>query len=189
MNIITRESAQTICKNGKTIAFTGPRPKKLEGYSSRDPYTAFVKDLKNTLIIYIKQGYSNFITGGAQGIDQLAFWAVCGLKKEGYNINNLVYVPYKGQELRWSEKGMFSQAEYNMMLEKADAVVYLKNKLDNLADISKALTERNHAMCDDSDLLIGFYDGDDFMVDTGGTAECLRYATSTAHEKIISRFN
>ena len=77
-----------------TICFTGHRPKRLAGYNSRAPYTTFVGKLKQMLVPLIRQGYTCFITGGAQGIDQLAFWAVEGLKKEGYMVQNIVYVPY-----------------------------------------------------------------------------------------------
>lgn len=68
----------------KTICFTGHRPNKLAGYTNRVPYTVFVKNLKEMLIPLVEQGYIRFITGGAQGIDQLAFWTVEGLKAAGY---------------------------------------------------------------------------------------------------------
>ena len=64
-----------------TICFTGHRPNRLAGYNSRAPYTMFVRKLKQMLVPLIRQGYTRFITGGAQGIDQLAFWAVEGLKE------------------------------------------------------------------------------------------------------------
>lgn len=63
------------------VAFTGHRPKDLYGYNDRDPYKVVVqkiienlKALDDDLVV---------ITGGAQGIDQLAFWAAEHLKKEG----------------------------------------------------------------------------------------------------------
>lgn len=98
MNIITIN--KVIENEQKTVCFTGHRPNRLAGYTSRVPYTIFVKRLKKILIPFISQGYTRFITGGAQGIDQLAFWAVEGLKKAGYEVQNIVYVPYEGQELR-----------------------------------------------------------------------------------------
>lgn len=171
----------------KTICFTGHRPNKLAGYTSRVPYTVFVKNLKEMLIPLVEQGYIRFITGGAQGIDQLAFWAVEGLKAAGYAVKNIVFVPYEGQELRWSEKGMFSRQEYKRMLEKADGVVYLYRKGQSFKVVD-ALMERNHAMCDVSDKLIGVYEGIDFRNEKGGTAECLRYAEKMYLETTILRF-
>lgn len=172
----------------KTVCFTGHRPNRFAGYTSRVLYTAFVGNLKEMLISLIGQGYTRFITGGAQGIDQLAFWAVEGLKKSGYAICNFVYVPYEGQELRWSEKGMFSQQEYRFMLEKADGVVYLYGKGQSFR-IVDALMGRNHAMCDVSDKIISVYERTDFHNEKGGTAECLRYAEKVCLEMIMFRFS
>lgn len=170
-----------------TICFTGHRPNRLAGYNSRALYTMFVRKLKQMLVPFIRQGYTRFITGGAQGIDQLAFWAVEGLKKEGYAVQNIVYVPYEGQELRWSVEGMFSRQEYRLMLEKADGVVYLYRKGQSFKVVD-ALMERNHAMCSVSDKIIGVYGGNDFHNDNGGTAECLRYAENTCLEIVLVRF-
>ncbi|MDE6915084.1 MAG: DUF1273 domain-containing protein, partial [Lachnospiraceae bacterium] len=157
------------------------------GYTSRAPYTAFVGNLKEILIPLVGQGYTRFITGGAQGIDQLAFWAVEGLKAVGYTVQNIVFVPYEGQELRWSEQGMFSRQEYKRMLKKADGVVYLYRKGQPFKVVD-ALMERNHAMCDVSDKLIGVYEGIDFCNDKGGTAECLRYAQKICLATTMIRF-
>ena len=185
MNVI--DVSKVIDEERKTICFTGHRPNKLVGYTSRVPYTVFVRRLKEILRPLIEQGYTRFITGGAQGIDQLAFWAVEGLKKEGYPVQNIVYVPYEGQELRWNEEGMFSRQEYRIMLEKADGVVYLYKKGQPFKVVD-ALMKRNHAMCNASDKIIGVYEGVDFHNDSGGTAECLRYAERTYHEIVLIRF-
>ncbi len=185
MNVI--DSSTMVNKLQKTICFTGHRPSKLAGYTSRVPYTVFVGKLKRLLIPLIEKGYTCFITGGAQGIDQLAFWAVEGLKKAGYPVRNFVYVPYEGQELRWNESGIFSRQEYRFMLEKADGVVYLHKKGQSF-NIVEALMERNHAMCNVSDKLIGVYEGIDFHNEKGGTAECLRYAEKICLETTLLRF-
>ena len=155
MNVI--DISRVLNEKQKTICFTGHRPNRLAGYANKDPYFVLVGKLKEELTPLIRQGYTRFITGGAQGIDQLAFWAVEGLKKSGYAICNFVYVPYEGQELRWSEKGMFSQQEYRFMLEKADGVVYLYRKGQSFR-IVDALMGRNHALCDVSDKIIGVYE-------------------------------
>ncbi len=185
MNVI--DISKVVNEECKTICFTGHRPGRLAGYTDRVPYTMFVKKLKEMLIPFIGQGYTRFITGGAQGTDQLAFWAVEGLKKAGCPVQNIVYVPYEGQESRWSGEGMFSREEYRIMLEKADGVVYLHKKGQSFK-VEDALMERNHAMCDVSDKIIGVYDGTDFHNDKGGTAECLRYAENTCLEIILIGF-
>lgn len=185
MNIV--DISRVINDDRKTICFTGHRPNRLVGYTNRIPYSMFVKKLKEILIPFIEQGYTRFITGGAQGTDQLAFWAVEGLKKAGYPVQNIVYVPYEGQELRWSREGMFSRQEYRSMLEKADGVVYLYKKEQSFKVVD-ALMKRNHAMCNSSDKIIGVYEGADFHNDNGGTAECLRYAEKTFLEIVLMRF-
>lgn len=162
----------------KTLCFTGSRPSKLCGYT-HESYVILVDYVMNLCESYIQKGYTTFITGGAQGFDQLAFWAVNKLKRKYPNIKNVVYVPYKGQERRWRKLGLFGQDEYNLMLKLADDIVYLNNELQDQSAIINALFNRNHAMVDASDLMIALYaDNTWSLSDTkGGTAECMRYAT------------
>lgn len=162
------------------VAFTGHRPKDLYGYDTREPYKIVarkiaenLKTLDNELIV---------ITGGAQGIDQLAFWAAEHLKKEGWNVKNILAVPFKGQELRWSQTGMFSQTEYRKMLTMADKVVYLS---DNSQDAVRKLDERNHWMVDKSDVLVCVTPYVDIEHRPGGTGNCVRYAVSRNHPYLI----
>lgn len=128
----------------------------------------------------VLDGYTDFISGGAQGFDQLAFWAVNIVKKKYPDIRNIVYVPFKGQERIWLATGLFSQAEYNLMLELADEVVYLAEvDVNDYKQITKALYGRNHAMCDASNAILGLYKDTGFRTEKkSGTAECLRYAES-----------
>ena len=169
----------------RTICFTGRRPKDLCWYDTNS-YTSFVNYLTNYLDTeFYKKGVRRFISGGAQGFDQLAFWAVHNLKKIHSDIENIVYVPFKGQELRWKKDGLFSQNEYNLMLQCADSYKYLY-EVDgqNFSKVSKALTDRNHDMVNASDAVIALYPSDDYMTNKGGTSECMRYAVKH-HKKIF----
>lgn len=70
----------------KTVCFTGHRPKdiiKTNPYdeTSRNQYQKLVDYTVTRINALIDQGYINFISGGAQGFDQLAFWAVNKAKK------------------------------------------------------------------------------------------------------------
>lgn len=161
-----------------TIAFTGPRPKSLCGYDI-DAYKYFVDNLsawlKNT---YCKEPI-RFITGGAQGFDQLAFWAANRAKFENPSIpvKNEIYVPFRGQETAWEKDGLFGQNNYKDMLKAADNVLYLKNELQDKHLIVKALFERNHTMIDNADALIALYPDDSWRTKkNSGTAEAMRYA-------------
>lgn len=161
-----------------TVAFTGHRPDKLSGYE-RESYRRFVSELAETLYReYYEHGTRRFISGGAQGFDQLAFWAIEKMKINYSlkDVENIVYVPFKGQDRRWKENGCFSRNEYNQMLARADEVVYLKEKAISRYEVVGALMGRNRAMIDDADRLIALCNRDDWMNSHGGTASAMQYA-------------
>lgn len=163
-----------------TVCFTGPRPKKLYGYK-KELYEPLVRDLVNVIKVLYEDGYDKYLTGGAQGFDQTAFWAINIAKRLGLPIKNIVYVPFAGQESLWAKTGLFSQQEYRLMLNLADEVKYLQNINKSVRNnVVSALYNRNHVMVDDADLVVGFYTGTDYETDfSSGTAECLRYAART----------
>lgn len=165
----------------KTVCFTGRRPKDLCGYN-HDAYIPLVEHLKKELRNLYCQGYNMFISGGAQGFDQLAFWAVNALKREGLPVINIVYVPFRGQEKQWANNGLFSKAEYNLMLSLADEVVYLQETLHDRQAIVNALYDRNHKMVGNADLVVALYPNDNWQASNGGTAECMRYASENGKE-------
>lgn len=79
----------------KTICFTGHRPNKMAGYKHEN-YCCFLNSLEEHLQKYLDAGFTKFITGGAQGADQLAFWAVHRLKLHNPSIpiQNIAYIPF-----------------------------------------------------------------------------------------------
>lgn len=162
----------------KTACFTGRRPKYLFGYNDDSSY------LKLTIYTYkvIKdaydKGYRNFITGGAQGFDQLAFRAVNALKKEhpNENIKNILYLPCKSQSDKWGKDGLFGSDNYKKMLNMADKIRYISDEYTNTC-----LMDRNKAMIDDSSLVIALYDDKNWDNDkrvrsTSGTLNAINYA-------------
>lgn len=163
---------------GKVCCFTGHRPKGLYGYDKQKYYPLFHK-LEEVILLAIEQGYDTFISGGAQGLDQIAFCVVNKIKRTNPSIRNIIYVPFKGQEDRWSETGLFSKQSYRNLLNLADEVKYLKDvDKNNFKQVVNALMYRNHKMCDDSDLVIGVSTSDYKNKNKGGTFECLNYAKS-----------
>lgn len=161
----------------KAIAFTGRRPKDLCGYD-KNAYTGFIDQLSSMLKYYYDQGYDKFNSGLAQGFDMLAFHAVDKLKQSGAKIQNVVYMPFKGQELRWAKYGTFSQDEYRRIIDRADDVKVLCNNADtsDYRAVTRLLDERNHAMVDDADLVLALYPDGNWFRSKGGTANCMRYA-------------
>lgn len=114
-----------------TVCFTGPRPKNIipnapYADTSRPEYQKIVDHVAALVEELIAAGMKRFITGGAQGFDQLAFWAVYRCKKNHPEIVNDIYIPFPGQELRWAKNGIFSQSEYVQMLQLADHVYSCK---------------------------------------------------------------
>lgn len=166
----------------KACCFTGPRPKKLFGYD-HDAYLPLYAKLEQTIRNLINEGYTDFITGAAQGVDQLAFWAVEHIKREnpGKGIRNIVYLPFPEFGSQWPEDTTFGRKELRLLLSRADEVrtVCPDVKATDKSAVS-ALFKRNHAMVNDSEMVVGVYHGSWKSVTRGsGTAECLQYAEKT----------
>lgn len=178
--------ASGIHLDGATACFTGHRPKDIYGYN-KALYVPVVDFLESLLRSLSAAGVSRFISGGAQGFDQLAFWAVNRLRKDDTSIKNEVYVPFPKQASAWKDTGLFSQAEHRQMLTHATAIDILSDDPKNKAAAVQALHHRNHKMVDDSDFVIAFMAPKIYSVDLakaeGGTAECIRYALK--HKKPV----
>lgn len=179
-----------------TVCFTGHRPKAIfdnQPYdnSKRPAYQKIVDEIHALVIDLVSQGYTHFITGGAQGFDQLAFWAVHSAKSGCKDIVNDVYIPFIGQENRWAKTGIFSQKEYSQMLQLADHVYTCTENLDtsDYRATAKALMYRNECMVNASTIVIGQYIDDGWKTATrGGTANCLNYANRQNKQLIVRPF-
>lgn len=163
----------------RTVCFTGPRPKKLCGYD-HGSYRGAVAELTGLVEALYREGYRHFLTGGAQGFDQLAFWAVHKARRQMGcpDLCNSVAVPFVGQEARWAEKGCFGQDEYRTMLAVADRVFVVGEATGRWG---AAMHRRNRAMVDASALCVALYGGGSAFRDaaTGGTEATMRYAEAT----------
>lgn len=168
-----------------TVCFTGHRPKSIfqinpYGEARRKDYQAIVDRIADFVCEMAENGYTRFITGGAQGFDQLAFWAVHKAKKTCPEIINDVYIPFKGQESRWAKTGIFSQKEYRQMLKLADHVYVCVQDIDSrdFKAVTRALMYRNKCMVNDSCYVLGQFEDNSWQDHRtkSGTADCLRYA-------------
>lgn len=169
----------------RTICFTGPRPNQLHGYdeATRPLYSQIADFTQNVILKFARENSGiGFISGGAQGFDQLAFWSVEKAKRlhPELGITNILYIPFESQPSRWSPDGMFGQKEYLLMRRRANItrIVSPNPAPDDSKAVVKALHKRNHAMVQDSDLVIALLAGRslDWENSSGGTAECVRYA-------------
>lgn len=183
-----------------TACFSGGRPKSLYpmyayAQSRVIDYTRMIQNIYEYIKkLYIEKHIYRFISGGAQGFDQLAFKAVAMLKNEYPEVQNIVCIPFKNQDNKWMATGLFSREEYQRMLKTADEVRNCNPNIDpTIADfrvVTKALMFRNECMCNDSSVIIGQYP-DDSWIDRntkGGTANCLRYAKSKGLEMHVKDF-
>ena len=169
----------------ETVCFTGHRANKLCGYNI-NKYTDFVDQLVIALEDYtLDHNITNFITGGAQGFDQLAYWAVNILKRKRpyLKIQNIVCIPFKGQESKWADTGLFSKTDYNNMLSCADRIIICNKEItdkSNYSLIVKALMERNELMVDSSSRVITLCSEHENKTNniSGGTGACVNYAKS-----------
>lgn len=188
-----------------SVTFTGHRPSKLcpnglirQAYQA-DFYQNFIPDLTKCLEQYLNIGMDTFITGGAQGFDQLVFLAVEELKQlhPGKTIRNVVYVPFEGQENAWKDDGIFGRSSYQSMLAYADHIEYCTDVTSLTADkktIVQALDYRNHCMCDNAARLCALWHKAEYQNHTlnpSGTKNCWDYAKSIAIrcDKIVYDFD
>lgn len=175
---------------GLTVTFTGRRPKDLFGYYDKASYQRIVDKLKILLTELYNKEARTFISGGAQGFDQLTFWAVNGLKKIYPDIRNVLYIPHEKQSDVWKNDGLFSRDYYKLMLSLADEIKIISREYNidtSYRDgIIRSLLKRNEAMIDSSDLIIGLYNHNiDFLTSKGGTAAALRYSMQNTNIGII----
>jgi uncharacterized phage-like protein YoqJ len=145
------------------VAGTGHRPNKLGGFNNE----SFLKLVKIAEDWIRTNNPEKIISGMAQGWDQaLAQAAVnCG-------IPFIAALPFKGQEIRWSQK---SQRYYNRLLSKAEDIIYV---CDEGYEPYK-MQVRNEWMVDNTNLVLAMWDGT-----TGGTLNCLKYAYANQKDVI-----
>lgn len=174
----------------KAVSFTGHRPRKFVTNNqkvnvfNKEFYTKFSEQIYNYLEqLYNKDGYRNFITGGAQGFDQIVFWQVYELqlrysRLENAKITNNLYIPFFGQFERWKPTGLFGKEKYQEILYVADEIVDCSSYIYQPVPTFKLMHNRNHRMIDDSQLLVACITKEEYTSGNiqGGTSEAITYA-------------
>lgn len=161
----------------QTVCFTGPRPHKLAGFA-KEAYQPVIDTTMQFCKKLYQVGAKQFISGGAQGFDMLAFETVDKLKSMYPDIKNVLYIPFTDYDKYFTDYGLFSKNYVRNLFAKADEVKYVSQS-DNLDREMAAilLNKRNEAMVDDSDIVIALYpDGSWLTAEHSGTANCMRYA-------------
>lgn len=180
-----------MCKENSCM-FTGHRPERLYGYDLGDKkYQVLAQTLLKKLRYLVKeQNVRKFYSGGALGLDMVAFFTVEKLKKEysDLNILNILVVPYEEQSSNWNDQ---DKERYHRIKKMADEIVYVDTikeyqvKGDTpIGLFSKIkLQKRNEYMVDQTNYAIAVWDGKK----QGGTYNCIEYLLSkNRHEFMIA---
>ena len=171
----------------RACSFTGHRPHKFPWHYNEDApgCVALKQTLTEQITALVDEGYTDFLSGMALGVDMWSAQIVLDLKKKksglgilglGRKSNPLklhCILPCEGQEEKWPAA---SQKRYCAILEKADSVVYVNREYSD-----KCMLERDHVLVQFSSLLLAVYDGS-FRSGTGAT---VRYAKRQGRELII----
>lgn len=155
-------NTKSICK---TCAFTGYRPSKMPwGYDETDARCVeFRFRLREALEYLIGQGYTDFMSGGALGFDQMAARIVLSLREKYPWIRLIMVIPFDGQADKWSQE---QRERWLSIIEASDKVIHISHSYDK-----GVFFKRNHYLVENADLLLAAFDGR-----PGGTAGTVAYA-------------
>ena len=155
-------NTKSICK---TCAFTGYRPSKMPwGYDETDARCVeFRFRLREALEYLIGQGYTNFMSGGALGFDQMAAEMVLSLREKYPWVRLVMVIPFDGQADKWSRE---QRGRWLEIIEASDRVIHISHEYDK-----GVFFKRNHYLVENADLLLAAFDGQ-----PGGTAGTVAYA-------------
>lgn len=159
----------------RCCAFTGHRPKKFPwGYNETDiRCVALKKAITEEIVKRVDAGYTDFLSGMAEGTDTWAALAVLALKRENPALKLHCVLPCEGQADEWSAS---ARELYFSILEQADEVVYV-----NQAYSKDCMLKRNRYLVDHAACLLAVYNGEQ----RGGTAMTVRYARKLGREIIV----
>lgn len=159
----------------KCCAFTGHRPKKFPwGYDESDARCTALKNmLAEEISNLAERGFTEFLSGMAEGTDTWAALAVFALQKEKPLLKLHCILPYEGQAERWTAS---ARERYFSILRQADSVTYVSREYSK-----DCMLKRNRYLVDHAACLIAVYNGEH----RGGTAMTVRYARKLGRETII----
>ena len=177
-----------------TLIVTGHRPKSLFGYRPCAQYHNLQNKIYKCILRFVNDyGVTRCISGGAQGADQLFFWSANQVRTLNKNLENVVYIPFEGQEMRWGDTGAFSKEEYRTMIQSATSTHMCNDTItcnSPYQQVANALMDRNTQMVEQTDYVIGIYKDDINLITNdveakGGTLDCLRKAYKAGKKIVI----
>lgn len=143
----------------------GYRPSKMPwGYDETDARCVeFRFRLREALEYLIGQGYTDFMSGGALGFDQMAAEIVLSLREKYPWVRLIMVIPFDGQADKWSQE---QRERWLSIIEASDKVIHISHAYDK-----GVFFRRNHYLVENANLLLAAYDGQ-----PGGTAGTVAYA-------------
>ena len=141
-----------------TCCFTGHRPEKLNC-----PAEIVIEKVCNAIEDAFSDGFTEYITGMAGGIDIWAAEAVLELRKEFPQIRLICAIPFEGFERSWEDHW---KKRYQEILSSSDEIYYISEGYDR-----GSYQKRNEWMIDHASMVIAGYTGA-----AGGTKNTLEYA-------------
>lgn len=159
----------------KACAFTGHRPSKLSWrYNESDPCCMALKAvLEEQIKMQIEAGTTDFLSGMAQGIDQICAELVLHQREKTPMLRLHCILPCMGQDAEWTDA---AQRRYRSIIKQADSRVYV-----NRAYCKECMLERDRYMIECASTLLAVYNG----VNRSGTAATVNYARKLGREIII----
>lgn len=159
----------------RCCAFTGHRPRKFPwGYNEADARCVALKEtLTKEIAKLVDAGYTDFLSGMAEGADTWAALAVLALKKENPALRLHCILPCEGQAGGWPAS---ARERYFSILVQADEVVYVSREYRD-----GCMLERNRYLVNHAAYLLAVYNGEW----RGGTAMTVRYARKLGREIIV----
>ena len=135
-------------------AFTGHRPRKFPwGDNETDARCiALKKALAKEITKLVDAGYTDFLSGMAEGTDAWAALAVLALKKENPALKLHCVLPCEGQADEWSAS---ARELYISILGRADEVVYVSREYSK-----NCMLKRNRYLVDHTSCLLAVYNGE-----------------------------
>lgn len=137
----------------KGVAFTGYRLAKiLRSGTPPELLNEIAKRTYEAIKSLADDGYTHFYSGMSDGYDLIAAEQVLRLKATNPEVQLIAVIPFKGQELRYSDA---DKAMYHSVLKSADkAVILAENNTDN-----SQFLQRNDYLLAHSTALVCYYDG------------------------------
>ena len=159
----------------KCCSFTGHRPSKfLWGYNEADARCVELrKKLADQIDKLVNIGYTDFLSGMAEGTDTWAALDVLDLKKENSALKLHCVLPCEGQADQWS---VSARKLYCSILKRADSVMYVSREYSK-----DCMLKRNRYLVDHAACLLAIYNGEW----RGGTAMTVRYAQKKKRKILI----